>query len=381
MAMTHNVECSGERVSLLMAFELGERWWKLGFTTGLGQRPRTRRIAAGAVDSLRAEIARAKVRFGLPADGAVISCYEAGREGFWLHRYLLAHGITNHVIDSSSIEVNRRARRHKTDHLDLGGLLTLLARFRAGDGRCWRVVRVPSVGDEDARQLHRTREALQSDRTRLINRVKSTLATLGLRLRVTRDFRARVDHAVLPDGSQVPPGARQRLMYDWALLQAVEQQITAVDAERAALPIAVATATGRAVQTLLNIRAVGPAGAWVLATEIFGWREIRNGRQLGALVGLVPAQYQSGETSRDRGITRAGNQHVRRLMVQLAWGWLRWQPSSALARWYQDRFAGGGPRLRRIGIVALARKLLVALWRYVDQGVVPEGATLKSATA
>jgi transposase len=135
------------------------------------------------------------------------------------------------------------------------------------------------------------------------------------------------------------------------------------------------------VHTLHGLRAVGPAGAWVLATEIFGWREIRNGRQLGALVGLVPAQSQSGETARDRGITRAGNQHVRRLMVQLAWGWLRWQPNSALAQWYQQRFAGGGPRLRRIGIVALARKLLVALWRYVDHGIVPEGAVLKSPAA
>jgi len=380
-AMTHDVESTVGSVSLLMAFELGERWWKLGFTTGLGQRARTRRIAAGTVDVLRAEIARAKARFGLPPETEVISCYEAGRDGFWLHRYLRAHGITNHVIDSSSIEVNRRARRNKTDHLDLGGLLTLLARFRAGDGRCWRVVRVPSLGDEDARQLHRTREALQSDRTRLINRVKSTLATLGLRLRVTRDFLARLDDAVLPDGGRVPPGARQRLAHDWSLLQAVEQQLTAVDAERAALPIDVTTATGRAVQTLLNIRAVGPAGAWVLATEIFGWREIRNGRQLGALVGLVPAQYQSGELSMDRGITRAGNTHVRRLMVQLAWGWLRWQPTSALAQWYHARFGGGGPRLRRIGIVALARKLLIGLWRYVDQGIVPEGATLKSATA
>lgn len=240
------------------------------------------------------------------------------------------------------------------------------------------MVRVPSVPDEDARQLHRTRETLQGDRTRLINRLKATLATLGLRLSVTRDFLARVDRRMLLDGSRVPPGARQRLAHDWALLQAVEQQLKEVDAERAALPINLSTATGRAVAALQKVRAVGPAGAWVLATEIFGWREIRNARQLGALVGLVPAQYQSGAICRDRGITRAGNAHVRRLMVQLAWGWLRWQRTSALAQWYHARFAGGGPRLRRIGIVALARKLLVALWRYVEQGTLPDGATLKA---
>ena len=205
-------------VSLLMAFELGQRWWKVGFTTGLGQRPRTRRIAAGALDVVLTEVARANARFGLPAATPVISCYEAGRDGFWLHRYLMAHGVTNHVVDSSSIEVDRRARRSKTDQLDLGGLLTLLARYQAGDRRCWRVVRVPSVEDEDARQLHRTRETLQGDRTRLINRLKATLAVLGLRLSVTRDFIERVDAAILPDGCPMPPGARQRLAHDWALL-------------------------------------------------------------------------------------------------------------------------------------------------------------------
>ena len=378
--MTRDLE-SIAGVSVLMSFELGQRWWKVGFTTGVGQRPRTRRIAAGALEVVLTEVARAKARFGVPAGTPVISCYEAGRDGFWLHRYLCAHGVRNHVVDSSSIEVNRRARRTKTDQLDLVGLLTLLARYLAGDRRCWRVVRVPSVMDEDARQLHRTREVLQGDRTRLINRLKATLAVVGLRLRVTHDLLTRVDAAVLPDGQPIAPGARQRLARDWALLSAVEQQLTELDAARAALPIDPTTPTGRAVERLQTLRAIGPAGAWVLATEIFGWREIRNGRQLGALVGVVPAWYQSGETHRDRGITRAGNQHVRRLMVQLAWGWLRWQRSSTLSQWYQTRFANGGPRLRRIGIVALARKLLVALWRYVDQDVVPEGAVKKTTTA
>jgi transposase len=292
---------------------------------------------------------------------------------------LALNGVRNHVVDSSSIEVDRRARRTKTDQLDLGGLLTLLARWMAGDRRCCRVVRVPSVRDEDARQMHRTRETLQGDRTRLINRLKGTLATLGARLRLTRDFLERVDRTLLPDGTQVPPGARQRLARDWALLQTVEQHLAALDQERDAVPVDTATATGRAVTALQTLRAVGPCGAWVLATEIFGWREIRNGRQLGALVGLVPALYQSGESCRDRGITRAGNQHVRRVMVQVAWGWLRWQPASALSQWYQQRFAHGGLRLRRIGIVALARKLLIALWHYVDHGIRPEGATLKAS--
>jgi transposase len=164
-------------------------------------------------------------------------------------------------------------------------------------------------------------------------------------------------------------------------LQSIEEQVAAVKAARARLRIDPGTATGRAVQALHGVRAIGAGGAWVLATEIFGWREIRNGRQLGALVGLAPTLYQSGATQRDRGITRAGNAHVRRMMVQLAWGWLRWQPDSALAQWYQRRFATGGSRQRRIGIVALARKLLIALWHYVDHGIVPEGARLKVTLA
>ena len=204
---------------------------------------------------------------------------------------------------------------------------------------------------------------------------------MGVRLPVTREFLARVDAAQLWDGGPIPPGARQRLARDWAVLEAVEQQLEEVEAARAALRIDPATPTGHAVQALQTLRAIGAGGAWVLGTEIFGWREIRNARQLGALVGLVPALYQSGETQRDRGITRAGNDHVRRMMVQLAWGWVRWQPTSALTQWFQRRFATGGSRLRRIGIVALARKLLVALWRYVDCGIVPEGAVLKSTTA
>ena len=379
--MTRGTECSAATKQLLVAFELGQEWWKVGFTTGWGQRPRTRRIAAGDVQALLTEIARAKVTFRLPADAPVISCDEAGRDGFWLHRFLVAHGVTNHVVDSASMEVNRRKRGSKTDQLDLAGLLNLLARYLAGDRRCWRVVRVPTLADEDARQLHRTLETLQADRTRLINRVKAVLATLGVRLPVKSEFLGALETARVWDGQPIPLGARQRMERDWRQLQDIEAQLDEVRAARATLPVDVETTTGRYVHTLQTLRAIGPGGAWVLTTEIFGWREIHNPRQLGALIGLVPARYQSGETQRDLGITRAGNTHVRRMMVQLAWGWLRYQPGSALSRWYQQQFGHGAKRLRRIGIVALARKLLIALWRYVDAGVLPEGAQLKPLVA
>ena len=359
--------------TLLMAFELGERAWKLGFTTGLGQRPRIRQVSARATDRVLEEIARAKVRFKLPADAPVMSCYEAGREAFWLHRWLVAHAVSNHVIDSSSIEVNRRARRAKTDRLDLGGLLSLLARHQEGDRR-WRVVRVPSVAEEDARQLHRTRETVQQDRNRLINRLKGLLTTQGLKLAIDAKFPTALETAQLWDGTPIPAGLKARLERGWAQLAFLNRTLEDLDAERAALTADPQTTVGRYVEALPTLRGIGPIGTWTLATEIFGWRQIKNRRQLAGLVGLVPAPYQSGESSHDQGITRAGNKHVRRLMVQLAWSWVRYQPDSALTQWFQGKFGHGSRRLRRIGIVALARKLLIALWHYVERGEIPEGA-------
>jgi transposase len=362
---------------LMLAFELSERTWKLGFTRGRGERPRVRQIPAGAVDRLADEVARATARFGLPADTRVVSCHEAGREGFWLHRYVVAQGWTNYVVDSSSIEVNRRARRAKTDRLDLAGLLRLLERYVQGEDRVWRVVRVPSEAEEDARHLHRLRETLQQERTRLINRLHGLLATQGVTVPLRVDFLERLRMARRWNGTPLPAGVCQRLHHVWAHLAFLDAQLAEVDAARAALSDAPETETGRCVGQLQRLQGIGSVGAWSLATEIFGWRQIRNGRELGALVGVVPAPYQSGSISHDQGITRAGNRHVRRMIVQLAWSWLRYQPTSALSRWYRERF-GHGRRLRRIGIVALARKLLIAWWRFLETGTVPQGAVLKS---
>jgi transposase len=375
--MTRSNQSTAAPVSLLVAFELSERTWKLGFTIGGGERPRFRQIAAGALGRLLEEITKAKARFGLAPDAPVISCYEAGREAFWLHRWAVAQGWTNYVVDSSSIEVNRRARRAKTDRLDLVGLLRLLARYVGGETRVWRVVRVPSEAEEDARHLHRMRETLQQERTRLTNRLHGLLTTQGVSVAVRADFLERLATVRRWDGTSLPPGVTDRLRHVWAQLEWLTAQLAEIDTARAALPVDPATETGRWVERLQTLRGLGSIGAWSLATEIFGWRQIRNGRQLGALVGVVPAPYQSGETAHDRGITRAGNRHVRRMIVQLAWSWLRYQPDSALSRWYRERF-DRGRRLRRIGIVALARKLLIAWWRYGEAGVLPEGALLKA---
>src|SRR4030095_8152807 len=211
ITMNRTSESTAPTGGLLLAFELGQRSWKLGFAVGMGQRPRIRQIPAGAVSVLATEIERAKKRLGLSSDSPVMRCYDAGRDGFWLHRYLVSMGITNYVVDSSSIEVNRRARRAKTDRLDLAGLLSLLARYVLGDRRAWRVVRVPTVADEDARHLPRNLEALTQDRTRLVNRLKSLLATQGLSLVIDAQFLNRLAGTHLWDGAQVPPGLQERL--------------------------------------------------------------------------------------------------------------------------------------------------------------------------
>jgi transposase len=212
-------------------------------------------------------------------------------------------------------------------------------------------------------------------------RLHGLLLTQGLRVPITARFAAHVDAARRWDGTPIPAGLRARLLRVWDQLTLLNAQRTALERARAALPIDPTTATGRCVTRLPTLRGVGPVTTWVLATELFGWRAFRNARQVGGLVGLVPAPYQSGEMTRDRGITHAGNKHVRYLIVELAWSWVRYQPTSALAQWYQRRFGAGSRRLRKIGIVALARKLLVALWRYVEHGVLPEGAVLKATGA
>jgi len=223
--MTRNGECIAPPVRLLLAFELGQRTWKLGFSGDNGQRPRIRQMPAGAVGLIEKEVIQAKMRLGVPLEAPVISCYEAGREGFWVHRYLVAHGVTNYVVDSASIEVNRRARRAKTDRLDLSGLLSLLARYLRGDRHAWRVARVPPVAAEDARQLPRTWETLTADRTRLINRMKGLLMTQGVQVPIDTQFLDRVRGARLWDGTPVPPGLQERLAQDWAQLRHVEAQL------------------------------------------------------------------------------------------------------------------------------------------------------------
>jgi transposase len=363
--------------SLYVAFELSAAKWKLGFSTGLGQHPRRRTIDAGDLLALRQEVETAKRRFGLAVDAPVKSCYEAGRDGFWLHRYLLEQEIENLVVDSSSIEVDRRAKRAKTDRIDVGKLLNMLIRYHNGEEKVWRVVHVPSVEAEDMRHLHRQLRTLKVDRTRYICCIKGLLATQGLSVPIHVEFLDTLAAARLWDGSLLPPGLRARVEREYASLRYVEQQIKELETERDELLETSKHPSIEKVRQLMRLRAIGPNSAWLFVMEFFGWRQFRNRREVGGLSGLTPTPHQSGEESREQGISKAGNRPVRAMAIEIAWCWLRYQPDSELSLWFYKNFGQGGKRMRKVGIVALARKLLVALWRYLETGEIPAGAQLK----
>lgn len=365
------------RPTLHIAFELSLNDWKLAFGVGLADPPVIRRIKAGDLEALDRAVIQAKKKLRLAANAPVLSCYEAGREGFWLHRYLVSVGIQNIVVDSASIEVNRRMRRAKSDRLDATKLVTMLIRWHAGEKKAWSVVRVPSTKDEDRRHLHRELQTLKRDRTRVINRIRGYLANHGVRLGRVRDFSAQLERIRLWDGSPLGAGLVQRLQREWAHFEFLHRQILDIEAARR---VEVKSRRGRhieKVRQLMALRALGPGNSYVLVNEFFGWRKFKNRRQVGSLSGLTPTPYQSGDNSREQGISKAGNRQVRAVAIQLAWAWLRYQPNSQLSRWYEKRFARGGKRARKVGIVALARKLLVELWRFLEWGVIPEGAQLK----
>ena len=368
-----------ERPALFLAFAWGINQWQLGFTTGAAQRPRERHVPARNLEAVREESRRAKQRFGLPEEARGISCYEAGRDGFWLHRWLVTQGVVNCVVDSSSIEVNRRHRRAKTDRLDVQKLLTMLLRHTAGERKVWRIVRVPSGEAEDRRQLHRALTTVQRDRTRGINRIKGLLASHGLVMPRDGDCPQPLEPLRRWDGTPLPAGLRHRLGQEWEHVTALTQRIAQLETARRAVLQTAEDAVPKKVQQLLMLKGMGLNRAWLFVMECFGWRALRNRKEVGALSGLTPTPYASGNTAYEQGIAKAGNAHIGAMAIEIAWGWLRFQPQSALPQWYQQRFGHGRSRLRRIGIGALARKLLMALWRFVATGVVPDGAVLKAA--
>lgn len=361
---------------LYMAMELSQRSWKLGFSDGKRQRQKS--IEARDRCRLLEEVALAKSKLKLPGDAKVVCCFEAGRDGHWLYRWLVSEGVEVLEIDSSSIETARGRKHVKTDRVDVEKLLDLLLRYCLGFRKALRVVRVPDASAEAAQRLHREDEYLLKQRGRVGNRIKGLLATQGVSgVSLRGDFGAWLETVRLWHGAGLSAELKselRRLHAQYTLFDGQLRELAGAYAEELSAQTPVAEARRR----LERLKSVGPKSSRLLAGEVFAWRCFANGKQVGAMAGLTPTPAQSGDSCTEQGISKAGSRRVRRVMVELAWLWLRWQPNSALSRWFQRRFAAGGKRLRRIGIVAMARKLLIALWRYVEQGVLPEGAVLKA---
>jgi transposase len=360
---------------LYIAMELSNTKWKIAFGNGFKIRLKT--IEARDLKSLELEIQSSRKRFGMADDVPIYSCYEAGRDGFWIHRYLCNLGVHNLVVDSSSIEVNRRYRRAKTDRLDAGKLLTMLIRYFNGETKLWSVLRVPEKEDEDARRLHREIERLKKERTAHTNRIKSLLVLHGVLMGIGKSFLKDIEKVVLWNGEPLPPKIKDEMIREYRRYELIQQQLQALEQEKKKV-LKEESRSSKKVSTLQNLKGIGPVSSWKLVYEFFGWRLFKNGKEVGASAGLAPTPYDSGGSQSEQGISKSGNRRIRALMIEVAWYWLMYQPGSKLSQWFMQRYGHGSKRMRRIGIVALARKLLIALWKYLEQGIVPEGATVKA---
>ena len=374
-------DCDPARI--FVAIELSKKSWLMALLTPLGDRISLHTLPAGDGSALLQLLAAARRKAEVALGGAVaiVSCYEAGYDGFWLHRLLTRHGVQNHVFDPASLQVSRRARRAKTDRIDVRGLLRALLAHLRGEPKVVSVVQVPSVAEEDVRRLHRERHRLVAERVQHVNRIKGLLASQGIYdyQPLKRDRRARLAALRTGDGGALPPRLAAEIGRELTRLELVLAMIAEIEAERDAIATAKAVTHPHAakIQRLAKLKAIGPEFATVLTGEVF-YRAFANRRQVAAYVGLDASPFRSGGMCRDQGIAKAGNPKARTTMIELAWTWLRHQPNSALSRWFRERVGALKGRPRRIAIVALARKLLVALWRYLETGLVPDGATLKA---
>ena len=358
--------------TLYLGLELSNTKWKLAFSNGSKNRFVT--VDARDLKRFHQEVDESRKRLGLASNGQIVSCYEAGRDGFWIHRFLIDGGIENIVVDSASIEVNRRHRRAKTDRLDAGKLVRMLIRYHGSEKKLWAVVRVPSVADEDARQLHRELQVLKREKTMHCSRISGLLVQQGIHIKNPRrrNLSKILSSVCCCNGQPVPAELRVRIDREFERLQVVTEQIKFLEKERK-----MRLKDAKTIN-LQQLRGIGTQSSWLFVMEFYGWRQFRNRREIAALSGLAPTPYDSGSCTRDQGISKAGNPRVRTMSIEIAWAWLRFQPESKLSRWFEERFAAGGKRMRRIGIVAVARRLLIDLWRYLEKDIVPEGAVLKS---
>jgi transposase len=366
-----------------LAIELSKKSWIVAVNSPLSDK-----ISYYTVkdwNGLRELIDKVRTRVGreLKRPVEIVSCYEAGYDGFWLHRLLEQTGVRNCVIDPASVQVDRRARRLKTDNVDVTKLLRSLMAYLRGEPKVWSVLRVPTIAEEDDRRLHRERDRLINERVRHVNRIKGLCALHGIyHYQPLRSDRMKcLEQLRTGDGRQLPPRLKAEIQRELQRLELVLQMIKTIEKERNVMALGKAPSTygnAKKVQQLVKIGSIGSEIATVLVGEVF-FRQFNNRQEVGSYAGLTPSHFQSGPSTRDQGISKAGNPKARTIMLELAWFWIRYQPDSPLTIWFRERVGTAKGRIRRIAIVAVARKLLIALWRYVETGVVPTGAKLKAS--
>jgi transposase len=369
-----------EHATVYLAFELSKAKWKLGVLLPGSQKLSRYTIGGGDLVALSARLA--DIRKKAAAGGRpirILSCYEAGLDGHWLHRWLAQQGVINHEIDPSSIEVNRRARRAKTDRIDLEKLMRTFLAYLRGEPRVCSIVHVPTVEDEDRKRRTRERERLIKERTAHSNRIRGLLHGQGIRdvQPLARLFIESLSNLRTGDGRLVPVWLKEEITREHERLVLVARQLAELEAKsRTELRTAQPDSPEARITQLMHLKGIGPVGGQELVNEVF-YRDFNNRRQVGSYFGLTGTPYDSGERSREQGISKAGNRRARELAIELAWLWTVHQPDSELTRWFRERVRDLKGRIRRIAIVALARKLTVALWRYLTTGVIPTGAMLR----
>jgi transposase len=377
------VRTNTEKLTLAVSLELATAKWRVALHDGQREQPAVHTVmgAQGAprLQAVLDLIEHYRQKWSLPADMRVVVSYEAGPDAFWIYRALRQKGVECHVIDPASIPVERHKRRAKTDRLDAIKLVMNLRAWLRGERDRMHVVHVPSPQAEASRHLMRDRGQLQKEVLSHQDRMRKLLATLGCWDDVDhKTFAARLvrGDVVCHDGAALSPELRERLLRECHRLELARQQL--VQLERT-LPQCLPTPVRTRIDELMQLKGVGRVGASRLVLELF-WREFSNRRQVGACVGLVPQPYDSGESRIDQGISKQGTRRVRALLIELAWYWLRYQPESALSQWFRERTQGAqlNRRSRRIAIVAVARRLVIALWRYLKDGIIPAGAQMKS---
>jgi transposase len=382
-ARPNDAVMQGECATLFVSLELSKKTWLVTSLVSDSNKMSRHTVEGGDRDGLLDLLQRLRNKAAerLQTPVAIVTIQEAGYDGFWIHRFLEQHGIESHIVDPASIAIPRRHRRAKTDRIDGEQMLRTLLAWKRGEPRVCSMVVAPTPEAEDQRRLTRERDNLLKERIRHLNRIKGLLFAQGIRDYDPdrSDRRARLEELATGDGRPLPMGLKAEILRELDRLVVAERHIAEVEAARDAFIATKEPAAGRIADDLMKLKSIGPEIASALALEAFH-RHYDNRRQVAAMSGLVPSPWRSGKVAHEQGIAKSGNRKLRKTMVNLGWSWLRWQPDSRLSRWFRERVQlDNGPRNRKIAIVAMARKLLIALWRYVTTGELPEGAALKVA--